>query len=76
LQSTNDATENQQTTQLQSLIATNIEQTTVEQQFLIVFFLPDGTAGCWNLLSAAKKPTRVNSGDNRVACSGAIALLI
>jgi hypothetical protein len=31
---------------------------------------------CWNLLSAAKKPTRVNSGDNRVACSGAIALLI
>jgi hypothetical protein len=29
---------------------------------------------CWNLLSAAKKPTRVNSGDNRVACSGAIAL--
>jgi hypothetical protein len=33
-------------------------------------------AKCWNLLSAAKKPTRVNSGDNRVACSGAIALLI
>jgi hypothetical protein len=32
--------------------------------------------GCWNLLSAAKKPTRVNSGDNRVACSGAIALFI
>jgi hypothetical protein len=35
---------------------------------------PNGS--CWNLLSAAKKPTRVNSGDNRVACSGAIALLI
>jgi hypothetical protein len=31
---------------------------------------------CWNLLSAARRPTRVNSGDNRVACSGAIALLI
>jgi hypothetical protein len=31
---------------------------------------------CWNLLSAAKGPTRVNSGDNRVTCSGAIALLI
>jgi hypothetical protein len=44
-QATNVATENQQTTQLQSLVATNIEQTTVEQQFLLVFFLPDGTAG-------------------------------
>jgi hypothetical protein len=31
---------------------------------------------CWNLLSAASRPTRVNSGDNRVTCSGAIALLI
>jgi hypothetical protein len=31
---------------------------------------------CWNLLSAARKPTRVNGGDNRVTCSGAIALLI
>jgi hypothetical protein len=35
-----------------------------------------GAAPCWNLLSAAKRPTRVNSGDNRVTCSGAIALLI
>jgi hypothetical protein len=32
-QATNVATENQQTTQLQSLVATNIEQTSVEQQF-------------------------------------------
>jgi hypothetical protein len=31
---------------------------------------------CWNLLSAARKPTRVNGGDNRVTCTGAIALLI
>jgi hypothetical protein len=31
-------------------------------------------SGCWNLLSAARRPTRVNSGDNRVTCSGAIAL--
>jgi transposase InsO family protein len=31
---------------------------------------------CWNLLSAARRPTGVNSGDNRVTCSGAIALLI
>jgi hypothetical protein len=31
---------------------------------------------CWNLLSAARRPTMVNSGDNRVTCSGAIALLI
>jgi hypothetical protein len=37
---------------------------------------PTVGAKCWNLLSAAKKPTRVNSGDNRVACSGAIALFI
>jgi hypothetical protein len=33
-------------------------------------------AKCWNLLLAAKRPTRVNSGDNWVTCSGAIALLI
>jgi hypothetical protein len=31
---------------------------------------------CWNLLSAARRPTRVNGGDNRVTCTGAIALLI
>jgi hypothetical protein len=31
---------------------------------------------CWNLLSAAKRPTRVSGGDNRVTCTGAIALLI
>jgi hypothetical protein len=31
---------------------------------------------CWNLLSAARRPTGVNSGDNRVTCTGAIALLI
>jgi hypothetical protein len=31
---------------------------------------------CWNLLSAARRPTRGNSDDNRVTCSGAIALLI
>jgi hypothetical protein len=31
---------------------------------------------CWNSLSAARKPTRANGGDNRVACTGAIALLI
>jgi hypothetical protein len=30
--------------------------------------------GCWNLLSAARRPTGVNSGDNRVTCTGAIAL--
>jgi hypothetical protein len=33
-------------------------------------------AKCWNSLSAARRPTRVNSGDNRVTCTGAIALLI
>jgi hypothetical protein len=33
-------------------------------------------AKCWHLLSAASRPTRVNSGDNRVTCAGAIALLI
>jgi hypothetical protein len=33
-------------------------------------------AWCWNLLSTARRPTGVNSGDNRVTCSGAIALLI
>jgi hypothetical protein len=40
--------------------------------------LTDGVrhAWCWNLLSAARRPTRVNGGDNRVTCSGAIALLI
>jgi hypothetical protein len=31
---------------------------------------------CWNSLSAARRPTRVNSGDNRVTCTGAIALFI
>jgi hypothetical protein len=31
---------------------------------------------CWNLLSAASGPTRVNNGDNRVTCTGAIALLV
>jgi hypothetical protein len=31
---------------------------------------------CWNSLSAARRPTRVNGGDNRVTCTGAIALLI
>jgi hypothetical protein len=25
-------------------------------------------AKCWNLLSNARRPTRVNSGDNRVTC--------
>jgi hypothetical protein len=33
-------------------------------------------AKCWYLRSAASRPTRGNSGDNRVTCSGAIALLI
>jgi hypothetical protein len=33
-------------------------------------------ANCWNLLSAARRPTRVNGGDNRVTCSGAKALFI
>jgi hypothetical protein len=31
---------------------------------------------CWNSLSAARRPTRVNGVDNRVTCTGAIALLI
>ena len=41
-------------------------------------FLVARTVGakCWNLLSAARRPTRVKGGDNRVTCSGAIALLI
>jgi hypothetical protein len=34
------------------------------------------TSVCWCLLSAARKPTRENGGDNRVTCTGAIALLI
>jgi hypothetical protein len=33
-------------------------------------------AKCWHLLSAASGPTGVNNGDNRVTCTGAIALLI
>jgi hypothetical protein len=33
-------------------------------------------AKCWYLLSAARKPTRENGGDNRVTCTGAIALLM
>jgi hypothetical protein len=28
-------------------------------------------SNCWNLLSAARRPTRMNGGDNRVTCSGA-----
>jgi hypothetical protein len=43
---------------------------------VVVGSRPTVGAKCWNLLSAAKRPTRVNSGDNRVTCSGAIALLI
>jgi hypothetical protein len=31
---------------------------------------------CWNSLTAVRRPTRVNSGDNRVTCTGAIALFI
>jgi hypothetical protein len=31
---------------------------------------------CWNLLSVARRPTRVNSDDNRVTRKKAIALLI
>jgi hypothetical protein len=31
---------------------------------------------CWNLLSVARGPTRVNRDDNRVTCWKAIALLI
>jgi hypothetical protein len=27
-----------------------------------------GVELCWNLLSSARRPTRVNSGDNRVTC--------
>jgi hypothetical protein len=38
---------------------------------LVVAFMSVGT-----LLSTARRPTRMNSGDNRVTCSGAIALLI
>jgi hypothetical protein len=33
-------------------------------------------AKCWNLLSAARRPTRVNSGDNRVTCSGVLELAL
>jgi hypothetical protein len=33
-------------------------------------------AKCWNLLSVARRPTRVSSGDNKVTCKKAIALLI
>ena len=35
------------------------------------FMLHQGEEPCWNLLSAARRPTRVNGGDNRVTCSGA-----
>jgi hypothetical protein len=35
-----------------------------------------GDEDCWNLLSAASGPTGVNYGDNRVTCTGAIALFI
>jgi hypothetical protein len=33
-------------------------------------FLVARTVGakCWNLLSVARRPTRVNSDDNRVTC--------
>jgi hypothetical protein len=33
-------------------------------------------SSCWNLLSVARRPTRVNSDDYRVTCWKAIALLI
>jgi hypothetical protein len=59
-QATNDATENQQTTQLQSLIATNIEQTTVEQQFLIVFFLTGWNS--WAALGVTSDPGGIEGG--------------
>jgi hypothetical protein len=41
-------------------------------------FLVARTVGakCWNLLSVARKPTRVNSDDNRVTCRKVIALSI
>jgi hypothetical protein len=32
---------------------------------------PSGMTMCWNLLSVARRPTRMNSGDNRDTCSGA-----
>jgi hypothetical protein len=30
--------------------------------------LNDEEMACWNLLSVARRPTRVNSDDNRVTC--------
>jgi hypothetical protein len=41
-------------------------------------FLVARTVGakCWNLLSVARRPTRVNSDVNRVTCWKAITLLI
>jgi len=55
------------------IVHKNIQSASKEHIFSVVFSPYDE---CWNLLSAARRPTRVNSGDNRVTCSGAIALLI
>jgi hypothetical protein len=46
------------------------------RDFLIANGFKVGKADCWNLLSAASGPTGMNNGDNRVTCTGAIALLI
>jgi hypothetical protein len=50
----------------------SLNDVTVKNKYL----LPRVEDLCWNLHSAASRPTRVNSGDNRVTCTGAIALLI
>jgi hypothetical protein len=69
---------------LQSISKTNTEKITKE--ILEGLFedtgdsdsydVDSGGEDCWNSLSAARRPTRVNGGDNRVTCTGAIALLI
>jgi hypothetical protein len=55
----------------ESMAKTNTENITKE----IMADLSEDS-DCWHLLSAARKPTRVNGGDNRVTRTGAIALLI
>jgi hypothetical protein len=59
-QATNVATENQQTTQLQSLVATNIEQTPVEQQFLLLFFLTGWNS--WAASGVTRDPGGIEGG--------------
>jgi hypothetical protein len=54
----------------------SVDQKVYRSMIGSLLYLCASRPDCWNLLSAASRPTRVNSGDNWVTCTGAIALLI